>query len=520
MTRISQYAVSVNSAEAAFAIAIPHARKSFRFASAFATTASALARPYRIEPDRWFEVQSATGPSLPALEDGAYFAAICRNPLASKVKFDQNTAGLAWHGEVQFAHQPAPQAYPNPVPPGITTEHIILVNRDPFVSPPIDLPMCRVEDIGATTDWHPFGSYLYTPTHKARRGVWMNQGNEAPLNGGTQIFVTVALATGTITVARSVTLTVYRLDGSEWIPVDTIDGTTTTGPTAAVTLMYGCLVSGYHAFSITYGVDATGSAGFWKVSALMDHVGSGYVINSIPHIEDRQEAVQAIRPLAASIMVSPNTAKFQRQGRIRAVQLPVDQQWYSLKGRQPFDELATAAELYDGPLEEGYYGFLKPVDVQDFAEKSPFIIRKQGDSTILIDVDFPVFPPGGWLVVTARADGQSLGGGPTNYPAGATYTTTVFGVEFTTLDTWYEQNLPQLSTREMQDAFELLKQVPQHHCNPFHISDITKAVMGAAKGGLAVAPGLLNAFSALAPPKVAAGMRSAAEIGNLVNGLL
>jgi len=168
--------------------------------------------------------------------------------------------------------------------------------------------------------------------------------------------------------------------------------------------------------------------------------------------------------------------------------------------------MAEAAGAYNGPWEKGIYGFIKPTNYDDFVMHTPFLQQDglQSSVTSMVDdVEYPLHPPGSWLVLAAKVDLQSLSGASPTYAAGASYTTVTNAVEFRTTDTWYNQEVPQLNQADLELAMKLVAGMPQFHENPLHIAAIGAFLR-------AVGPSVLRVAKSLIAPAVTGTIREVA----------
>jgi len=204
---------------------------------------------------------------------------------------------------------------------------------------------------------------------------------------------------------------------------------------------------------------------------------------AVPNLYQKRDSVGAIRPVAAAGMLSPNSALYNRQGLVRGIQLPPGQSWLTVvKGG--FNGLNTAEGMWNGPWEKGIYGFLKPVGIAEFEMISPFMrLSELGAYSPIVDVDYPLVPPGGTIVMYAKTDLQTLGSGSTLYAAGQCYTTNLRCLEFRTLDTWFKQDTPQLDQEELEIAMRMIAHLPQFHENFLHVAAITGFLRAAKYAG-------------------------------------
>jgi hypothetical protein len=240
-------------------------------------------------------------------------------------------------------------------------------------------------------------------------------------------------------------------------------------------------VGSYHAYSIS--ATSTVNRLDLRITCGFRHDTPTYAHLSIPHLYDKRDVVGALRPVAAAAMLSPNSATFQRQGLVRGLQLPPGQTWMTAAAGG-FNALNSAEGMWNGPWEKGIYGFLKPVGINEFEMRSPFLrLGDMGPNSPVVDVEYPLVAPGGTLVFYAKTDLQTLGSGDVLYAAGQSYTTALRCLEFRTVDTWFKQDVPKLDQEELEIAMRMITHLPQFHENPLHIAAITGFLKAARFAG-------------------------------------
>lgn len=497
---------TARAAEFAYSIAIPRASKCYRIPEVFTTTPSALAQPYRIQTATWTATQP-TGPSgrNVILPDGEMFAAISRSPIHSLVQYVRNDLGATYFAEARFPPNPR---VPAGAGPGLVTrqyEHITLI-PSAGVTTGANLTYSTLQDLGPSwgSTFHPHGDQFYAGEHLGRRGFWCpgNSQNGAPIGSSVSTFqFTVELfnVSSAFPVEQRVTITSwYSPDNSEWTAGGDVSGTMPPGAGGSMILALPCPFSGYYAHDYVVEIKSspvgpTVEAEFAVQVRYQSNLATmGH--SPVPGLSIKNAAIGAIRPISSAVMLSPNAALYQRQGLVRGVQLPIGLPW-STAYRGGFDTLSTAEGAYNGTWNDGIYGFLKPSDFLEFKMFSPFKTNTTSavEDAVVVDVTYPLFPPGSWAVIHAKVDSQALVGDPV-YSAGVSYLTHSVCLEFRTLDTWFHPDVPMLDQRELEAAMRMVAGMPQFTENPFHFAAAAKFIAGAINKVVPFIPSIAGAL--------------------------
>lgn len=488
----------------ALALAMPHDFPAWRMPQVYTTIPSALAQPWSVDEQDFSSLQDPVDKCI-GLPDGEMLLAISRSPIYSRIQYWPNYAGAVVTYEGRFSFNPAISdgSYGGLAahPVGMISAQYNTFNFENTANPSAgsewDLNLAGFE---ASSAARPHGDFLFCASHKGRRCFYIPASNtDVSRYSYTTISLTHVGGNGValpLTGSESIhfVVTMYALAGEEWIETLTIENTlTAASPGASVdaVLNYrqpaGVSPGNYVTFTVRMdaSMPTTGQPGrnHIKTQAQMSFNTGTFSHLSVPDLYQKRDSVGAIRPVAAAGMLSPNSALYNRQGLVRGIQLPPGQSWLTVvKGG--FNGLNTAEGMWNGPWEKGIYGFLKPVGVAEFEMISPFLrLAEYGAYSPIVDVDYPLVPPGGTLLMYAKTDLQTLGSGDVLYAAGQSYTTTLRCLEFRTLDTWFKQDTPQLDQEELEIAMRMITHLPQFHENFLHVAAITGFLRAAKYAG-------------------------------------
>jgi len=161
-------------------------------------------------------------------------------------------------------------------------------------------------------------------------------------------------------------------------------------------------------------------------------------------------------------MYTNTSSPLYRQGQIVMRQLPKLADWTKF-----INYNTLAAEKDSGVIEavEGAFLFHKPVDDEQFMLRRPSYPNAQitGGQDYVTDV----LPSVGPLVICARV---------TDPNGRAGYWTPSSGIEFETLNQWFETERVHLASRDLERAMTALTAIPQYHTNDFHLSDLWEGI--------------------------------------------
>jgi len=484
----------------ALALAMPHDYPAWRMPQVYTTTPSALAQPWSVDEQDFSSIQDQVGKCI-GLPDGEMILAISRSPIYSRIQYWPNYTGSVVTYEGRFAYNPTilDGAYggvaANPV--GMIGSQFNVLNEE---GPAGELNPGAAWDLNlagfeSSSTAKPHGDFLFCASHKGRRCFYMPAAN---INDIAQINFTFTNVNGTTGASEVMpvggslhfAVTMFSLSGEEWVETNSLElimlqGTSTVGNLIQLRQPAGVSPGNYVAFTVKLnGSNLDQVTSYHVKTQVQIRFNTGTFSHvAVPNLYQKRDSVGAIRPVAAAGMLSPNSALYNRQGLVRGIQLPPGQSWLTVV-RGGFNGLNTAEGMWNGPWEKGIYGFLKPVGVAEFEMISPFMrLSELGAYSPIVDVDYPLVPPGGTIVMYAKTDLQTLGSGSTLYAAGQCYTTNLRCLEFRTLDTWFKQDTPQLDQEELEIAMRMIAHLPQFHENFLHVAAITGFLRAAKYAG-------------------------------------
>jgi hypothetical protein len=226
---------------------------------------------------------------------------------------------------------------------------------------------------------------------------------------------------------------------------------------------------------------------------------TGWVVRSIPAFDDKIGSFTNINVNAATVLFSDVSRVLDVNGTVSGAQINMG---YDIPG-VCVNDLVSLQSLVDGAatqtsrrmnFQTGLYAFLKPEDVSDYSFQTYMKYTMSGGQAVLVNAATPVNLLRSFLAISIAVqvtDGAVVGG---------TYNrTTNYAVEFQTLDPWYfltDQTLNSTARSELVDA---LRECPQFHENPFHLSDIFDFLKNAGKSILGMAPEIADVVSGVFP---------------------
>lgn len=190
--------------------------------------------------------------------------------------------------------------------------------------------------------------------------------------------------------------------------------------------------------------------------------GDCYGHRAAPNIYSQLPAINSIRLLSQSILISNQASMTNIEGTIFAAQFPQDEQWWN---QTASSAIAVARESYRGRLATGLYAFIKPTSVNDFR----YLNNISQIGGVITNASFDLLTPGDFVAVHA----ETVAVGAT-YPGMDLLMTHALTLEFTTENQWYEAELCPMTTASRQAAMDKMGPIPQFYENPLHLSDMAK----------------------------------------------
>lgn len=178
-------------------------------------------------------------------------------------------------------------------------------------------------------------------------------------------------------------------------------------------------------------------------------------------------AIQSYRMMAVSALYTNTSAKFDKQGLIAGLQLPLRDHWTEYVSNNMFNSILLKKGVVKLPAETGMYGYIKPADITDF-EFQNYTFAKDG---VLYDSFWPLRAKTSEIVIAsniAQFDAR-----------GAEYTFD-FHIEYQTEDMFRSTKLPPHDEGSFSKALDHVRDLPQFCENPLHLKKIWGAIKGVA----------------------------------------
>jgi len=199
---------------------------------------------------------------------------------------------------------------------------------------------------------------------------------------------------------------------------------------------------------------------------------------TLPDWETLCHSVNEIMVYAASLRYT-NTSKLINKEGSWVAKVSRGKSWWTWQNA--FNKLATASQMKDATLDEGFHGWVKPNN-----SNVEFVFRKFTSTLagVILDTYAPVFDPEmPCLVVIPQV---------TDYSTQSAYSVLGWGVNYTTDSQWFNPKKSKYSHSEFESIMTVIESIPTCHNNPQHNAEITRAVAGTAKS-------LLSNVSQVAP---------------------
>jgi len=293
-------------------------------------------------------------------------------------------------------------------------------------------PLLNVATTTATNTVHGNALYPGRFSDSKRSWIWVEAGQ--PL---------------TITNPTTATLSFFPYfltpDGTEQI--------TATQTVASLTpLIFNVAFSGYWSFD----VNATANVAFVPLISLNIPAGTWWGHRSVPWMTANYSSCDAMKLYAGSLMFTNEASPLNRQGKIAAAQIPQGRDW---RNYTSYSTVAGVKDAYVSDAENGYYGFLKPTQPHDI----DFIENNSIGIGGLVFAWFDLSVPSDFMAVNVTV----------TTPLGQDgYYTYAAAFEYRTSDQWRDVEHPTITAETVMDSMSLVARLPQHHENPFHLSDI------------------------------------------------
>jgi len=195
--------------------------------------------------------------------------------------------------------------------------------------------------------------------------------------------------------------------------------------------------------------------------------------------------IQKVLVKGASVLYSNITATNYDNGQIAAVQVSNGTDWTNFCN---FDKVSSIQESRLTPIKTGMYAFLKPADDSEVR----FQTNTRSYNGYVVDSFWPIDQMGSYLVMVATVADQANQKGKWTYN---------WSLEFTTYSIWFDAELAKGTVKDIEEAYQMVKNMPFAHENPKHLAEIKKIIaMGLKRYGPKVGKYAMNqAINYLAP---------------------
>lgn len=462
---------------------LPHMFPTPRLSTIYNDFPTATASPFLVRNLDWTSPSPSTTRSIPP---GQFVAAVCRNPLASVVQYYEYPENMVSEYNFWFA---------SPYNGSPFSERFVYeVNMPTATGFPFDLNLQTGIDPEYLQDnrWgdnlysHPHGYYYYAVDAAGRKGFYVSN-PDTRLELISKHYTSPSDAVGTALFRvlywnNSVwdrTANVIRMDVND--PIDTHATLTFDKP-------------GYYAVECEFSLHVlTSNQQAFEYAVSLWATGNQWGFSPMSYVENVQSSIGGIRVPAVSIMLTQRSAVLSEGGQICGCQLKNGESWESpIISGDPYSELSSRSTAWFGNLKHGIYGFLKPSTQVEFDLQRCFEVE-DGE---VVGYHNPIQPIGSWLMVCAHAPPFTV---PNSYPGGLAYLTVNYGVEFVTDNIWFSQFISESTSREFEQALEILKSTTQWHENPMHFRDLVRSAMSAGRTALKLAPSIAKIVGTLVP---------------------
>lgn len=478
--------------------ALPLESSPIRWKSLFNTRPTAVAHPKDIKTADFMTI-SVNAPQYPGdwPANGEHYAALSRNPLQHMVVLDPNPNGDIWTYSLSFGDTLIPEHQPDVSALEQSVAFVQMTNINSLANVIHPLPVSCLNAIAPGRIPGNVTTY-FSGKHQGRHGFWVDGWVDAAFANYTRLRLEMAYydnwpdqprASTPLPANMNYTINLYRLVGGDWVHF-VGQGIGGGGGALTDTITLQIDRPGYYALEL-YEVNNAPGALWIDINAYLSGYGPNLVHHAVTGIQDKLTTLNNITVHAASLMMSCKAPEIAANGLIASAQLGCEQSFTEYFGPRVYDRLVPLDDSYSGPYKDGTYGFLKPCDTRDL-DPMPLVVRSSTHR--ITGMVCPLMAMGGWVIMAASVETTPVIGAPN---AAVAFVTLCSSIEYTTTDQWVDTHLPQYTTEEFELAMEYLASLPQFHENKIHWAQITAFLRGAAKTGLAIAPGLLRALSAI-----------------------
>jgi len=438
-----------------------------RWASEFNDAKTAACNPWTNIPTPVSDVDGASTPDGAALPVSQNVMFVFRDPLRSTVIYDPNESGQNYDYQARFSQGWADGDFSG----GDLgdTAQLLTAGQDALATDFVGTVNITPKYYKAVegTAYQPHGPTQYCGRlDDDRRWVWMDVTTNAM-----QVSATF-LGTGDDYVPGA-----YVLAVDYWDPINGL--TPNVAQIAAAGFGGGTLldlppVPGVPGCYVSFKAIINASPLFGVGITLVYYSltpGSVFRHLPLPDFDNNAAVVEGIRIHAVALRYCNLSSELNNQGQVTSLQCPVGSDWldFVVGG---MSSLSTAADADTRNTKNGCYGFLKPTQTSDFDYKRYFRVEA-GD---VVDSAYPLQPESAFL-----CSWQAI-----NISAGRSmFYEQYFAFEYQSVDQWRDLELATESPQAYKLALAMVKDMPQWHENPMHLSDILSFVK---KAGNALAP--------------------------------
>jgi hypothetical protein len=258
-----------------------------------------------------------------------------------------------------------------------------------------------------------------------------------------------------------------------------------TGGSVAFTIT-GIAASGYYSLSMKLlsfppaGIVPNRLLAF-RINDLYYTVGTSLVHRHVVHPDialGDGRVVQDVRVLGAAFLASNVTAEFFKGGAIYAQQTPPRLAWFE-GCESPAEIMANNVHLtYDGPLQKGFYGFVKPQGLDALSLRPALDSIEDGICGTYLHRVFTPFAATGQIQVLFLPPDTTAS---TNSAACTLVVHFTRSMEFTSQSQLVNVNVSALSRENLLGIMDALDRMPQFFENPLHWAQIKAAIANSAK---------------------------------------
>jgi len=456
--------VGSESEELAMSMIVPGIVKAVRLPSEYSSEETATANPHTVENASYGQ----GGGVYAMLQTGSFLKAQYRHPLRATVTYDENSAQSTSQYNFQFNNgqgQPV-QAFVLASNLG-AKEHI-----DPMY-------------LTAATLYQPHGPTLYPGEVKDSDGKFIYCAD------GETVTINTSQAIGDVPLAGIDWG--YDYYGPAGLAQDVQLGSqaATGAPQDFVLKDPGVGSGGYYSFWLM-------TTGSYEPPTINSCITSGtcsqFCHKPLPGFVQNVGSTDAVRIIGSSTLYSNTSSPLNRAGQIAIAQVSSEaKNWldYVVNNASIIPQISKIPGSDTRPLDNGQFGFFKPVEEKDLEFKSDFELF--ADTVLITDTYYPIDSPGKMLIQAAYCP----------VPEGcAAMLTDDYSIEYLTRNSWIGIRSAEYSVEVFKYAMMILKCVEQFHENPTHASAIWNEIKSSApkilKGFMEYGPGVAKTIATVA----------------------